>query len=162
MDSVPPEERASACNVFFLDSVGAPFAGLYQDPKLPLLLFQEALQELVHTFHLQFEECPRLGAWILLPCGQRHTFDLGEPVHGVLAVDVYSEKGNMMKPIQPGSYYVLRQKQNSWRRIRVEGQSRTKCLSLVYTQTKSDLRRELFQEPFHCLSKNTEKFPTTE
>lgn len=60
MDFATTDLRASACNVFFLDRLGIPFAGLYQDPDQPLVLFQQALQELVSSFDFEFANDEKL------------------------------------------------------------------------------------------------------
>ncbi|KAJ4391790.1 hypothetical protein N0V93_005410 [Gnomoniopsis smithogilvyi] len=112
MDSVATNARASGCNVLFLDVLGIPFAGLYQDRTRPLVLFRQALQELLNAFDIEFEGSEKLEFWELLPSDQMCAPSSGEPRDGVLAKDLYSKEGNMMKPILPGKYYLYRRKKN--------------------------------------------------
>lgn len=49
MDTVSPNQRALAWNVHFCDKHGVTFAGLYQDPDKPVILFPDAFQKLSGT-----------------------------------------------------------------------------------------------------------------
>lgn len=110
MDVTDRELRMAAWNVIFVDHFRVPFAGLYQNPKKPRILFRDALEQLLRSTTLTMDNCT----------GSPHNSPAGLawglwPVSGMCSegVTVESESlrdlhGNMMKPISPGRYYLVR------------------------------------------------------
>lgn len=108
MDVVDRELRIAAWNVIFVDHFRVPFAGFYQNPKKPRILFRDALEQLLRSTTLTMDNCtgsPHKSwaslAWGLWPLG-------GMCSEGITVKSVEQFDGNMMKPISPGHYYLVR------------------------------------------------------
>lgn len=108
MDVTDRELRMAAWNVIFVDHFRVPFAGLYQNPKKPRILFRDALEQLLRSTTLIMDNCAgsphnsSLGlAWGLWPLS-------GACSEGVTVESLEERHGNMMKPISPGRYYLVR------------------------------------------------------
>lgn len=108
MDVKDRELRMAAWNVIFVDHFRVPFAGFYQDPNKPRILFKDALDQLLRSTTLTMDHCtgsphllPSSLAWALWPLG-------GMCSEGVTVESLEAVHSNMMKPISPGSYYLVR------------------------------------------------------
>lgn len=108
MDVVDRELRMAAWNVIFVDHFRVPFAGFYQNPKKPRILFRDALEQLLRSTTLTMDNCtgsPHKSsaslAWGLWPLG-------GMCSEGITVKSFEQFDGNMMKPIYPGHYYLVR------------------------------------------------------
>lgn len=108
MDVTDRELRMAAWNVIFVDRFRVPFAGLYQDPKRPQVLFRDALDQLLRSTTLTMDKCTgsphesSVGlAWALWPLG-------GLCSDGLTAEALDGMHGNMMRPIALGRYYFAR------------------------------------------------------
>lgn len=108
MDVGDRELRMAAWNVIFVDHFRVPFAGFYQNPNKPRILFRDALEQLLRSTTLTMDNCtgsPHESsaglAWGLWPLG-------GMCSEGVTAGSLDDFHGNMMKPISPGRYYLVR------------------------------------------------------
>lgn len=108
MDVTDRELRMAAWNVIFVDHFRVPFAGLYQNPKKPRILFRDALEQLLRSTTLTMDNCAgsphdsSVGlAWGLWPLS-------GTCSEGVTVEFLEERHGNMMKPISPGRYYLVR------------------------------------------------------
>lgn len=98
----------AAWSVIFIDHFRVPFAGFYQNPNKPRILFKDALEELLRSTKLIMDGCTESPhgsttsfAWALWPL-------LGRCSEGVTALSLGEPHGNMMKPILPGRYYFVR------------------------------------------------------
>lgn len=108
MDVRDRELRMAAWNVIFVDHFRVPFAGLYQNPKKPRILFRDALEQLLRSTTLTMDNCtgsphesPAALAWGLWPLG-------GMCSEGVTMESFEQSHDNMMKPISPGHYFLVR------------------------------------------------------
>lgn len=95
-------------NVVFVDHFRAPFAGFYQNPRKPRILFRDALDQLLRSTTLTMDNCtgsphePAGGlSWALWPLG-------GMCSEGVTVESLDALHGNTLKPILPGCYYLVR------------------------------------------------------
>lgn len=98
----------AAWNVVFVDHFRVPFAGLYQNPKKPRILFLDALNQLLRSTTLTMDNCAGSPhdssaglAWSLWPVS-------GTCSEGITVESLEEPHGNMMKPISPGRYYPVR------------------------------------------------------
>lgn len=108
MDVKDRELRIAAWNVIFVDHFRVPFAGFYQNPKRPRILFKDALDQLLRSTTLTMDNCtgsPHESsasiAWALWPLG-------GKCSEGVTVESLDELHGNMMKPVSPGRYFLIR------------------------------------------------------
>lgn len=108
MDVTDRELRMAAWNVIFVDHFRVPFAGLYQNPEKPRILFKDALDQLLRSTTLTMDNCTgsphELSAgleWALWPLG-------GMCSEGITVKALQELHGNMMKPIPIGRYYLVR------------------------------------------------------
>lgn len=108
MDVDDRELRMAAWNVIIVDHFRVPFAGFYQNPRKPRILFRDALEHLLRSTTLTMDNCtgppqesPAALAWGLWPLG-------GTCSEGVTVESLEESHGNMMKPISPGRYYLVR------------------------------------------------------
>jgi hypothetical protein len=108
MDVTDRELRVAAWNVIFVDHFRVPFAGLYQNPNKPHILFKDALDQLLRSTTLTMDNCTGSHessatgslAWALWPLS-------GMCSEGVTVESLEERHGNMMKPISPGRYYLV-------------------------------------------------------
>lgn len=108
MDVKDRELRMAAWNVIFVDHFRVPFAGFYQDPNKPRILFKDALDQLLRSTTLTMDNCTGFPhgsstslSWALWPLG-------GMCSEGVTVKSLGALQGNILKPISPGRYYLVR------------------------------------------------------
>jgi hypothetical protein len=108
MDAKDRELRAGARNVVFVDHFEVPFAGFYQNPTNPHILFKDALDQLLRSATFTMDHCmgfphesSAVIAWSLWPLS-------GKCSEGVIEGSSDKLDSSMMKPIPPGGYYFIR------------------------------------------------------
>lgn len=108
MDVTDRELRMAAWNVIFVDHFRVPFAGLYQNPEKPCILFKDALEQLLRSTTFTMDNCTGSShdssaalAWGLWPVGSMCS-------QGITVEALHERHENMMKPIPVGRYYLVR------------------------------------------------------